>query len=106
MWGRHGMDQRKPRERTCEGSLVGRTERRIYQVRVRGHLDASWSEWLGGWTIVHNQDGTTALTGPVADQAALYGLLVKIRDLGLALVSVNEIESTSWTSKECKGGRS
>ena len=63
-----------------------------YQIRVGGHLDAQWSEWLCGLIIIHEEDGTTLLTGPVADQAALYGLLNKISKLGLLLLSVRRVE--------------
>ena len=56
---------------------------------VRGHLDHEWAGWFDGLTITHAQDGDTVFYGPVADQAALHGFLVKIRDLGLYLVSVN-----------------
>ena len=64
-------------------------ESRVYQIRIKGHLDDSWSEWFEGLRMTYEEDGTTVLTGPVADQPALHGLLVKIRDLGLPLVSVN-----------------
>ena len=63
-----------------------------YQIRVEGHLDASWTNWFDGLQMTCLDDGTTALVGPVADQAALHGLLVKIRDLRLPLVAVNRIE--------------
>jgi len=63
-------------------------ERQVYQIRIRGHLDNRWSTWLGGLRLTHEDDGTTVLTGPVADQPALHGLLIKIRDLGLPLLSV------------------
>ena len=66
-------------------------DRQIYQIRIRGHLDSRWSRWFGGLRLIHEQDGTTLLTGPVADQPALHGLLVKIRDLGLPLLSVNAL---------------
>lgn len=59
-----------------------------YCLRVRGHLDQTWSEWLDGFTIVHEPNGESTLTGSVPDQAALYGLLTKARDLGLELVAV------------------
>jgi len=62
----------------------------VYRVRVEGHLDLSWSEWLEGMTIVLLENGQTLLSGPVADQAALYGLLAKIRDLNLDLLSVEK----------------
>jgi hypothetical protein len=64
-------------------------ESQIYQIRVKGYLDNSWSDWFEGLSMTHEEDGTTVLTGPVADQPALHGLLIKIRDLGLPLISVN-----------------
>jgi hypothetical protein len=70
-------------------------EDKVYQIGVEGHLHSSWSEWFEGLTITHEADGTTMLTGPLADQPALYGLLIKIRDLGLPLVSVNRVEPDS-----------
>ena len=60
-----------------------------YHIRVKGHLDPIWSEWLDELTVVHEMDGDTALEGPLADQAALFGVLIKIRDLGLALLEVS-----------------
>ncbi len=60
-----------------------------YQIRVKGHLRPEWTEWFDGMTLVHEIDGTTTMSGPVADQAALHGLLIKVRDLGLELVAVN-----------------
>jgi hypothetical protein len=59
-----------------------------YSVRVRGYLDPRWAAWFDGLAITHEPDGDTTLAGPVADQAALYGLLSRARDLGLTLVSV------------------
>lgn len=65
----------------------------VYEIRVRGHLDENyWTQWFDGMTVVADDNGETVLTGPVADQAALYGLLTKIRDLALPLVSVNLTE--------------
>ena len=61
----------------------------IYSIRVKGHLDSNWSEWLGGVTITHNSDGTTTLSGTINDQAALHALLIRIRDLGLHLIGVD-----------------
>lgn len=63
-----------------------------YQIRLRGHLGSQWKEWLGGLDITLEENGDTLLTGPVADQAALHGLLKKIRDLGMPLLSVICIE--------------
>ena len=63
-----------------------------YEIRVRGHLPSGWSDWLGALTIAHEEDGTTTLTGELADQAALYGVLTKLRDLGVTLVAVTPVE--------------
>jgi hypothetical protein len=61
-----------------------------YQIRLQGHLDDRWSAWLDNLTVVHEDDGTTLLRGTLTDQAALYGVLIKIRDLGLLLLSVEQ----------------
>jgi hypothetical protein len=61
-----------------------------YRFRVRGHLDDGWSEWFGGLAVRRRADGTTTLTGPVADQAALHGVIARIRDLGLPLLSLGQ----------------
>ena len=66
-------------------------EEALYAIKVKGHLDQSWSGWLGDLTIEPQAHGETLLTGPVRDQAALHGLLNKIRDLGLLLLSVERI---------------
>lgn len=66
---------------------------RIYQIRVKDHLSRDWADWFGGLTVTLEEDGDTLLTGPVIDQAALYGLLKKVRDLGMALVSVNPVQA-------------
>jgi hypothetical protein len=63
-----------------------------YQIRLQGHLDRYWSAWLENLTIAHEEDGTTVLHGTLIDQAALYGVLIRIRDLGLVLVSVERVE--------------
>lgn len=59
-----------------------------YEIRIRGHLDDRWADWFEGLTITLEEDGNTLLTAPVVDQAALHGLLKKVRDLGMPLVSV------------------
>ena len=64
----------------------------IYRIKVKGHLDRRWTEWFGGLTITLEDNGETLLTGQVADQAALHGLLRKVRDLGLPLISVTRAE--------------
>jgi hypothetical protein len=63
-----------------------------YEVRLRGHLDGRWVAWFDGLSLSLESDGTTVIRGPVADQAALHGLLQKVRDIGLPLVSVMRIE--------------
>jgi hypothetical protein len=70
-------------------------ERAIYQIRVRGIIGQQWSAWFDGLEIVSLEDGETLLTGPVADQAALHGILAKIRDLNLPLVSIHQAEKGS-----------
>jgi hypothetical protein len=64
----------------------------IYQIRIKGQLDSQWTDWFGGLTITLEDNGDTLLTGPVVDQAALHGLLKKVRDLGMPLVSVSPVE--------------
>ena len=63
-----------------------------YRLRVDGHLDQHWSAWFGDLTLTHEDDGTTTLAGPIADQAQLHGLLTKIRDLGITLISVDVVD--------------
>ena len=63
----------------------------IYQIRLEGQLGSEWAEWFGGLTVTLADNGETLLTGPVIDQAALYGVLKRIRDLGLPLISVNRV---------------
>jgi hypothetical protein len=65
----------------------------IYQIRVQGHLGSQWAEWFQGMTITQECNGDTLLSGPVVDQAALHGLLKKVRDLGLPLLSVIRVET-------------
>ncbi len=67
----------------------------VYQIRVKGHLGREWTDWFEGLTIALEEDGDTLLTGPVLDQAALHGLLKKVRDLGMPLVSVDRVEPGS-----------
>lgn len=64
----------------------------VYQIRLKGHLGHEWANWFEGLTITLGKNGDTLLTGPVMDQAALHGLLKKIRDLGMPLISVNRAE--------------
>ena len=64
----------------------------VYQIRIKGQLGREWTDWFGGLTITLQENGDTLLTGPVVDQAALHGLLRKVRDLGMPLVSVSPVE--------------
>jgi len=64
----------------------------VYEIRLKGHLGAQWTDWFEGLTITLEEDGHTLLTGPVVDQAALHGLLKKVRDLGMPLISVRPLE--------------
>ena len=64
----------------------------IYQIRTEGHLDCQWTDWFNGLSIVQEEDGTILLEGQVRDQAELYAILKKVRDLGMHLLSVNRID--------------
>ena len=63
----------------------------LYQIRVKGHLESRWAAWFDGMRLTHETDGTTNICGPVVDQAALHGLLRKLCDIGLPLVSVTQV---------------
>ncbi len=75
------------------GALTGGTdEPMVYQIRIKGHLDPRWADWFGDVTIALEDNGDTLLTCPVEDQAALHGLLRKVRDLGMPLISAIRVE--------------
>jgi hypothetical protein len=74
----------------------------IYQIRIKGHIGHQWSDWFEGLTISLEENGETLLTGPVVDDAALHGLLKKVRDLGTPLVSVNRVEPDQEDASEDK----
>jgi hypothetical protein len=71
-----------------------------YEFRVEGHLDDHWSTWLGELTITRHHDGTSTLAGPVADQAQLHGLLARLRDIGVILLSLNTLEAPRTQATE------
>jgi hypothetical protein len=64
-----------------------------YEIRLKGHLEDRWVAWFDGLTLTHESDGTTTIHGPIVDQAALHGVLQKVRDLGLPLVSVTQVQA-------------
>lgn len=66
----------------------------FYQIRVKGHLSAQWADWFDSLTITLEENGDSVLTGPMVDQAALYGLLRRVRDLGLPLLSVTQVKAS------------
>ena len=74
----------------------------VYQIRIKGHLSDEWTNWFEGLTITLEEDGDTLITGSVSDQAALFGLLKKVRDLGMPLVSINCVESAKPDNSEAK----
>jgi hypothetical protein len=79
------------RRRVMSDTLDRKTDpsqQMVYQIRLKGHLGSQWTDWFGGLTVTLEDNGDTLLTGPVVDQAALHGLLKKVRDLGMPLVSV------------------
>jgi len=80
------------------GSKTNSGQPMIYQIRIKGHLDSQWTDWFDGLTITLEENGDTLLTGPVIDQAALHGLLKKVRDLGMPLVSVSPVEPSPSTT--------
>jgi hypothetical protein len=69
-----------------------RSEAGRYEIRLTGHLDAHWAAWFDGLTVSYESDGTTVINGQIVDQAALHGLLQRVRDLGLPLISVRQVE--------------
>jgi hypothetical protein len=87
----HGKHARRRMSET-HTSMEDHYEPQFYEIRLKGHLDDRWAEWFEGLTITLVEDGDTLLTGPVIDQAALHGLLKKVRDLGMSLVSVSPVE--------------
>ena len=74
----------------------------VYQIKVKGHLEHQWTDWFGGLTITLEEGGDTLLTGPVVDQAALHGLLKKVRDLGMPLLSVNRVKPSQADAADVK----
>ncbi len=78
---------------TTHASAEDHEEPWLYEIRLKGHLDDRWSSWFEGLTLIREDNGETLLTGPVVDQAALYGLLRKVRDAGMPLLSLTRVKS-------------
>jgi hypothetical protein len=74
----------------------------IYQIRIKGHLSQQWTDWFDGLTITLEEGGNTLLTGTAVDQAALHGILKKVRDLGMPLLSVNSAGTSPHDTSEIK----
>ena len=74
----------------------------VYQIRIQGHLGSEWTDWFEGLTLTLEDNGETLLTGPVVDQAALHGLLRKVRDVGMPLISVNRVEPGQANASDVK----
>src|SRR5216683_6761408 len=81
-------------------STDDRLEPRQYEIRLQGHLDTRWAAWFDGLSLAHQSDGTTVIYGSVVDQAALHGLLSKVRDLGLPLIAVTQLDSKQMKGRE------
>jgi hypothetical protein len=77
----------------------------VYQIRIKGHLGPRWAEWFGGVTITREDNGDTLLTCPVVDQAALHGLLRKVRDLGMPLISAIRVEPPIRLTRPTTNGK-
>jgi len=83
-------------------SKIDPSQPTIYQIRIKGQLDSQWTDWFEGLTITLEDNGDTLLAGPVIDQAALHGLLKKVRDLGMTLISVNFVNPGQAKPEEFK----
>jgi hypothetical protein len=83
-------------------SIIDKSQPPVYEIRIKGHLGSQWTDWFEGLTITREEDGDTLLTGPVIDQAALYGLLKKVRDLGMPLVSVCPLKNGQSDQSDIK----
>jgi len=85
---------------TISHSTSNHQKATIYQIKIKGHLGSQWADWFEGLTITLDEQGFTTLTGPITDDAALYGLLKRVRDLGMGLISVNRIEEALGNDTE------
>ena len=93
-WNRKMSNKRNP--------IIDPIQTIVYEIRLKGHLSHQWTDWFEGLTITLEEDGNTLLTGPVIDQAALHGLLKKVRDLGMPLLSVNRVKPSQSDMQDVK----
>ena len=94
LWNRRMSNKRNP--------IIDPIQTIVYQIRLKGHLSHQWAAWFEGLTITLEDDGDTLLTGPVVDQAALHGLLKKVRELGIPLISVNRVKPDQTDAPDVK----
>ncbi len=87
-------------EHSTAASTWGEHEAQHYEITVRGHLAPRWSTWFDGLELIRNPDGTTVITGPIVDQSALHGLLQRLRDLGIPLVSLTPTSPITSTTND------
>ena len=85
-------------DRTNDAPVGGHTGIPQYEIRVRGHLAPRWTAWFDGLSLIAEDDGTTVIRGPVVDQAALHGVLQRLRDVGIPLVSLREVPTDASTA--------
>jgi hypothetical protein len=93
------------RNRVMSNEINSKSEKAqplVYQIRIKGHLGREWTNWFEGLTLTLEDNGETLLTGPVVDQAALHGLLRKVRDLGAPLLSVNRVKPGEAEASDVK----
>ncbi len=84
-----------------EISTSGHPDAGRYEIRLQGHLGSRWASWFDGLSLTNENDGTTLISGLVADQAALHGLLQKVRDLGVPLISVTQVDADHPDASAC-----
>ena len=77
---------------TSDGSAPHEVDPELYEIRVEGHLDSRWADWVEGMAFTHEAEGTTTLTGRLADQPALHGVLNRMRDLGVPIISMRRLD--------------
>src|SRR5574338_683763 len=93
-------DKRREKRMRQKKMAKPTTNTAYYEIRLKGYLEARWEEWFDGMTITLDNNGNTLLSGPVVDQAALHGILKKVRDVGLTLLSVNPIKPEGTEGSE------